>query len=314
MKSNANPHREVEYQNEIDLKELFNIFWRGKKLIIIFSLFMAMVGVLVALSLPNVYKSEALLAPAEKQSGESLGALAGQFGGLASLAGVNLTGGTNTRLTLALELLKSRVFIGEFVERHKLKPVIMASEGWERSSNKVLFDDDVYNESKGLWVRDVNPPYKPEPSIQEVHEKFIEENLVIQKDEETGFIRLAVRHHSPELAFKIVMLLVGDINREIREKDILEAKQSIEYLEEALQETSVADMQEVFYQLIEQQQQTKMLATVQSEYVLKVIDPPLVAEEKDEPRRAVLVIVAGISGTLLSMFFLLFRNFFKEDK
>ena len=76
--------------DEIDLRELFTVIWQGKLIVIALTILFAVASVFYAISLPNVYKSEALLAPAEAQQQGGLGALAGQFGGLASLAGVNL--------------------------------------------------------------------------------------------------------------------------------------------------------------------------------------------------------------------------------
>ena len=93
--------------DEIDLRELFTVIWQGKLIVIALTILFAVASVFYAISLPNVYKSEALLAPAEAQQQGGLGALAGQFGGLASLAGVNLgAGGGVDKTQLALEFGK----------------------------------------------------------------------------------------------------------------------------------------------------------------------------------------------------------------
>ena len=76
--------------DEIDLRELFTAIWQGKWIIIAITTLFAVASVFYAINQPNIYKSEALLAPAEQDQQGGLGALAGQFGGLASLAGVNL--------------------------------------------------------------------------------------------------------------------------------------------------------------------------------------------------------------------------------
>ena len=44
-----------------------------------------------------------------------------------------------------------------------------------------------------------------------------------------------------------------------------------------------------------------MLASIQKEYALKVIDPAVVAEEKTSPKRASIVILGCILGFLVSI-------------
>ena len=49
--------------DEIDLRELFLVLWEGKGLITIVVGLAAIISVVVALSIPNIYKSTAILAP-----------------------------------------------------------------------------------------------------------------------------------------------------------------------------------------------------------------------------------------------------------
>ncbi|WP_105213422.1 Wzz/FepE/Etk N-terminal domain-containing protein [Pseudoalteromonas sp. T1lg22] len=300
--------------DEIDLKELFLALWQGKWIIIGTTLIAAVVAVVYALSLPNIYKSEALLAPAEDGQSGGLSALAGQFGGLASFAGVNLGSGTADKTTIALELLKSRSFIGEFVTKHELKPLIMAANGWDQANNKVLFDPEIYDVENYVWLREVEASKRPEPSLLEVHEKFTNEFLSVSQDKETGLVKIGVKHYSPTVAKELTDKLIAQINSTMRSNDISDAEKSIDYLTSALNETSVADMQKVFYQLIEQQQQTKMLASVRDEYSLKTIDPAVVAERKNGPKRALICIFAALLGSMLSTIFILIRSQYTKSK
>jgi LPS O-antigen subunit length determinant protein (WzzB/FepE family) len=49
--------------DEIDLRELFYILWRGKWIIVSLTAFASIVGVIYSLSLPNIYISKAKLVP-----------------------------------------------------------------------------------------------------------------------------------------------------------------------------------------------------------------------------------------------------------
>jgi uncharacterized protein involved in exopolysaccharide biosynthesis len=296
--------------DNIDLKELFTAIWQGKWIIIAFTFISAIIAVVYALSLPNIYKSEVLLAPAEENQGGGAG-LASQFGGLAAIAGVNLGGSGMDKTTLALEVLKSRAFIAEFINEHDLKATLMATNGWDIISNTLKYNEDIYNADTKTWLRVVNMPKKPEPSDLEVHEYFIKESLSITTDKETGLVLISIKHYSPYIAKEIVDKLVVAINDKIKKGDIAEANKSIKYLRSALNETPIADMQKVFYQLIEQQEQTKMLASVREQYVLKTIDPSVVSEKRNSPNRVLICILGVMIGGILSVLSILVRYFYK---
>ncbi|MDQ9094145.1 Wzz/FepE/Etk N-terminal domain-containing protein [Pseudoalteromonas haloplanktis] len=117
--------------NDIDVREMFHVIWRGKWFLAIVIILFSIISIFYALEQPNIYKSEVLLAPAETDKNAGLSGLAGQFGGLASLAGVNIGGPSINKTQLALEVLKSRKFTTEFIQRHKILPQLMAAESWD---------------------------------------------------------------------------------------------------------------------------------------------------------------------------------------
>src|SRR5690554_656345 len=64
--------------DEIDLFELFMTLWKGKWIIIATTFVFAVGSVMYALSQPNIYRSEALLAPVAESGGLKM---SGQLGG-----------------------------------------------------------------------------------------------------------------------------------------------------------------------------------------------------------------------------------------
>ena len=162
-----------EFDDEIDLRELFAALWASKATILGIVLISALISVSVALFLPNKYTSQALLAPrSDSGAGVALGQMASQFGGLASLAGVNLGGLVDQSSTaVAIEMLKSREFFGTYVYDAVLVD-LMAAEGWDRGSGEVLVDESLFDVNSATWVRDVSAEFQVRPSVQEAHEVF----------------------------------------------------------------------------------------------------------------------------------------------
>lgn len=299
--------------DEIDLRELISVIWQGKWLIIAVTTVFAVVSVIFAIMQPNIYKSEALLAPASEEQGGGLSALASQFGGLASLAGVNLgsKGGVD-KTQMAIEVMKSRQFASEFIQKHQLLPNLMAAKEWNINDNTISYDESLYDASSNKWVREAKAPYKPEPSMQEAFKVF---SKIVKVDaaKDTGMVTVSVEHLSPSVAQQWVNWLVEDINKVMKDRDVAEANRSSEFLNKQIAQTNVADIKAILYKLIEEQAKTIMFAEVRDEYIFKTIDPALVPEEKAKPKRALICVLGTMFGGMLGLIFVLVRYFFRKE-
>tara|TARA_R110001592_G_scaffold53617_5_gene164408 strand:+ start:927 stop:1886 length:960 start_codon:yes stop_codon:yes gene_type:complete len=298
--------------DEIDLRELFATLWQGKWIIVAITFIFAMAGVVYALYKPNIYQSSVLLAPAQEEGG-SISGLSGQLGGLASLAGISLGGGSSSQTVIAKEVLQSRAFITEFIHRHKLVKAIIAVKGWNEETNEWVYDRSVYNPGADEWLVDSDGKSQ-KPTDWELVEAFKEDHLSVSEAKDTGMITVSVKHFSPIAAKQWAKWLVQDINEHMRKQDVGEAKASITYLEEKLSETNIAGMQQMFYQLIESETRTVMLASAQKEYIFKTVDPAVVPEEEVEPKRVLIVIVSTILGGMLGVFTVFIVAFIRSGK
>ncbi len=301
----SNPTR--PYGDEIDLVALIRVLWDGKFLIGGITFAVAVIAVFVSLSMPNIYRAAALLAPNDQDGSGALSALGAQYGGLASLAGINLQSTSTDKTAIGLEILKSRQFIAGFIERHDILVPLMAAEGWDAGSNKLEINPKLYDEATQTWVRKANPPRKVIPSMQEAHERFLE-SLLVTHDKSTGLVVIAVEHYSPGVAKQWVDWLVEDINASVLQQDVARAEQAIEYLNEQIAATSLAELQSVFFTLIEEQTKTVMLAKVSPEYLLRTLDPAVVPELKARPKRSIIVLLAAFFGGVLGVLIQLFRS------
>ncbi|WP_445777202.1 Wzz/FepE/Etk N-terminal domain-containing protein [Shewanella sp.] len=301
-------------QDEIDLRELFSVIWKGKWLIIAITFIFAVASVAFAINQPNIYKSEALLSPADsEQAGGGLAALAGQFGGLASMAGINLGGGGGVDKTkMAIEVMKSRQFASEFIQKHQILADLMAAEKWNMADNTLSYKVDLYDAEQNKWMREAKPPFKPEPSMQEAYKVF-SKIVAVNAAKDSGMVTISVEHLSPVVAQQWVNWLIQDINTVMKERDVAEAIKSTEFLESKIQQTNVADIRSILYKLVEEQAKTIMFAEVRDEYVFKTIDPALIPEEKAKPKRALICVLGTMLGGMLGIMLVLIRYFVKKE-
>lgn len=295
------------YDDEIDLRELFSVLWNGKKLIIGITAIFALVSVFYALSIPNQYRATALVSPAQGSGGGLSGAL-GQLGGLASLAGVSIGGGESSEAQVAQEIMRSRGFIEEFISENNLAVEVFAAEGWDIGSNQLELDSDIYDVDSLLWVRDAPAGKTAEPSGWELFKKF-SGMFSVSEDKKTGMVSISVEYFSPELAKEWVDRLVIGINQHMQSRKLEKVNINIQYLEAQIQKTSIAEMREVFYTIIEEQIKSKMLAEASPEYAFVAVSPAMVPVEKSQPKRALICILGTLLGGMLATLIVLVRHY-----
>lgn len=283
---------------EFDLREIARKLWQRKWIIICGALFFSAAGIFHALYLPSFYTASVTLVSTEEDTG-GLKGVANQLGGLASLAGLSMGGSASNQAMIAKEILQSRAFLRNFIKRHGLVVDLVALEGWDQASNKFLYDKSKYNPE----TNELRQTYLSENTISdwELVTKFKKEHLRLSEDRESGMFTLSIRHYSPFEAERLARLLVGDINEHIRTQDISEAERRIDYLQKKIDDTNVFKMEEVLYQLIENETKTVMLANAREEYVFRTIDPAMAPQKPGEPNKLIIIVLWTMTGLIFSV-------------
>ena len=241
---------EVSNYEEIDLSALFSVLLGVKVSINFLTSAAAVLSVVYALFLPNIYQSSALLAPT-KDSSSGIGGLLNQYSGLASMAGVSLPGAEGVSETqLAIEVINRELFAREFINKHQILPELFAIDHWDAGSGELVFDSDIYDVESGSWLDEDTNTDTSAPTDQEAFKAF-RDILGVGEDKLTNLVTISIRHQSPEIARRWVEWLVQDINETMRQKEIKEAQQSIEYLKKQAAGTSLADLDQVFLELMQ---------------------------------------------------------------
>ena len=294
-----------------DIYSIIKTLWQYKIFILCFSCVYAICTIVYAINLPNIYRSETLLAPVSSQ-GVGIGGKS-QLGGLASLAGINLSSSSTDKTTLALATLKTRSFLENFIIKHNLLVPLLAAEAWDPKTQTFVYNEEIYDVENNNWLtnKETNQPYKP--SLWWAYKGF-SNILQVTQDNNTSLIKISIEHYSPEHVRKWLGWLIEDLNQHMRIQDELESKASIKYLTKKIAETKIKNMEMMFYELIEEQSQKLMLTKIKKEYVLKIIEQPQLPEEKVKPKRAMIVLFSSFFGLILSMFLAIFYHYIKNRK
>jgi LPS O-antigen subunit length determinant protein (WzzB/FepE family) len=309
MGKNMNDESVVNYDDEIDLKDLLLGLWKRKIFIILTTFVFAISSVYYALSLSNIYSSKALLAPAEAE--DSLTSKLGRVSSLASLAGVSLPTQAGSKATEAIERIKSYdFFVNYFLPNINFEDLV-ASNGWNKKDNIILYNEKIYDKKNDKWLRKADYPLTSKPSNQEAYAVY-RENLSISEDKKTSFVTISINHHSPYISKDWVNLIINKINDHMREIDKLVAENSISYLKETLESTKLSDIKKAISLLLQEQIQVLMLAESNKNYVFKPIASPIAPEKKSAPSRALICIVGTVLGFMLSVLSSLVLHFYNK--
>lgn len=283
----ANAILERDYE-EFNLSELWKTLWQGKSLIVTVTAACILSAIIYALTATEWYHAEVLLAPAGESTTTGLSPLGG-LGGLASLAGVSVGGGGNAE---AIAVLSSREFARAFIEDNDLLPVLFASE-WDEENERWKSED-----------------LEDQPDIRDAVQYFNEKIATVSEDRQTSLVTLSIEWKDPNIAAEWSNLLVSRLNDNMRQRALEEAEENLKYLDEQLSSSIVATLRQSIGRLVETELQKLMLAKGNEEFAFRVIDAAAVPKHPERPKRVLLVILAGLIGLLVSVFFLLARQAF----
>ncbi len=268
--------------DEIDLVDVWRTLVAGRVLIAAVTLVCVAATAAFAFLATPIFRAETLLVPVENT--EKAGGSLLQLGALESLAGIGAGGGDSSE---ALAVLTSRVFTDAFIREEKLMPVLF-SERWDAA--------------RGAWREG-----EEAPTAWDAYQVFNRKVRFVSRDVKSGLVTLAIEWRDPDFAAQWSNRLVQRINAERRAEAIREAETSIVYLKEQLAETSLVEMQQAIYQLIEAKIKKIMVAKSLDEYAFKVIDPAVPPQEISSPRRVPLIMLGLLFGLILSSVIVLVR-------
>tara|TARA_A100001234_G_scaffold216075_1_gene221594 strand:- start:910 stop:1836 length:927 start_codon:yes stop_codon:yes gene_type:complete len=295
MNNNSFKGEQLGYQQNpdlIDLKLVFAIIFRNKLFISYFVVVFALASVIYSLLLPNIYKAEASLAPAEEfETGGSSNPM-NSLTGLAGLAGIEIGQGEASKTDQGIARMTSLIFFEEILSERDILPELIASKGWDPKNNVILFDESIYDPESRVW--------KDASKVSKLigYRKF-KDSFDVETEKKTGILKVSFQHHSPYFSKEILDTVITKINSLSVNKDVTKADLSIEFLNKEIAGTNITEIRYVLSNLVQSQIQTIMLAKSSPEYLFSVIDPPYVNDLKFKPRRSLIVVFGTILGFFL---------------
>lgn len=309
----------MSQEDSIDIKKIFNTIFDRKKTIFLIVLCSALLSLFYSISLPNLYRTQALLEAVDSSTSESSGF--GDLGGLASVAGVSIGGpGGGTQAEFAMAITQSRDFFNSLLQKYDfILPSLMATSGISNKDGSVIYDSKKFNSKEKTWIESYSfLNSKTKPTEQEAYSEYIGNVFKVSRNNKTGYLMMTVEHKSPKFAYDLLSIIIFEANQQSREKALEDSSKSLKFLKNEASVNNVSAIDESISSLIEAQLQTQMMAKVHEDYLLKILDSPFIPERKSRPQRAIVSIAGTVLGLLIALIYVLVTSFLpglinKED-
>lgn len=266
----------------VGLPELRADAWAARWTILTITLVLALAGALAGSFLPKQYRAEILVTPADSPGGSmgGLGGVASQYGALASLAGVSLSGKGSKEEAIAV--LQSELITEAYVHEANLLPVLYAKR-WDAGA--------------GRWKTDASGAI---PTLWMANLYFKKHVRDVKEDKQTGLVTMRITWTDPVAAARWANDLVRVTNQYMRDKAIKEAEKNIDYLTDQAAKTSAVEARAAIFSIMKEEMNKQMIARGRDEYALKVLDPAQPPEIPSSPSAMLLGAAGAGLGLLLS--------------
>jgi len=274
-------------EDEINLLDLFLVLLKNKFLILFMVFIAGIAAIFYSLSLTNIYRSEATIAPrqAEKSSGGALAGMGGMGGMVAGQLGLG-GGGSLEKIEI---ILKSRDLTSRIINKYSLMPV-MFENIWDKDNEK--------------WISE------KAPTIQD-GVKSLRNMLKVSVDTKMNTINIGIEHQYPETAKKIVEDYLKELSEALRESILQSSTEKIRFFRQSIDRTSDTLLKDKIYNMLAAEIEKETFARVEKFYSFEVLDSPIVPDEDKRvaPKRAIICILSVFVAFFMAVFLAFFKEF-----
>ncbi|MBL6855288.1 MAG: hypothetical protein ISQ88_02825 [Rhodobacteraceae bacterium] len=300
------------YDDEIDLRELFSVLWRGKYFVIIFIAISLAAGSLYLRNVSSKYSVSILLAPVqEEQSRPNFGGM----GGFASLAGISLPNSNDSDFAKYEIMLKTQE-ISTLVFKDKNLIQALFSKEWDE--NQQIFRAPKQNRITPIknYVKELltgQPPKEyTEPSPAKLTE-FINKKIRISLDKKTQYLTLSAENSNPELLTKLLISMIKNTDELFKKKFIKQANDAVQFYQIKISKARSQEHREILATLIAKEERKLLLATREGPFVAEILTGPNTSLYPTSPKASLILALSILLGGFLSCGLLLIRSFLTKN-
>lgn len=295
-------------RNEFNMLDCMRIVWRRKKTVAAFLILGTLATAIVSLMTPDTYRANAVITPVSSQDGlggSGLSTLAQQFGAIPGLSIPD--SGSSAEI---VSLLNSNI----------LREKVLARDGFIRMLFPERWDAEKKEWKSAEKKAPLLNPMSLARSFFQAHEsaasnapggagsagptvwdgiRRLKERVDVTQSARDSTITISADAPTPEAAAGTVDYLLDTLNRHMSGEAQRVARINRKYLEGQLYAAADPIIRQKIYNLIARQIEVDMMSEVKENFAFKVIDPPMVPDQRVSPRR-IRMIEAGFGLSFLA--------------
>ena len=302
-----------ELNDEIYLRDLFFTLWRGKIYIIIFSIISIFLASFHLQSVERKYSVEYNLKPVgEKKNNPSFSGL----GGFASLAGIQLPTNSSNDFNIFKELITAPEVSEIIFENKKIIKDIFRSE-WDETVNSYSLEPKskiqiFVSDAKKLLTGNIDVNYMP-PNPRRLA-MFINTNIQIGEDKETGFLKFTSETSKPELMLSLIIEATSASDKIMRQRYIDFSTEPLAFYKEKLRTARSREHREALAGLIGKEEEKLMFASKGKHFIVEPYMNPFISLHPTAPKPALILVFSLILGLFTGTALVLIRHVVKKDR
>ena len=302
-----------ELNDEIDLRDLFFTLWGGKIYIILISIISVFLASFYLQFAERKYSVEYNLKPVgETKNNPSFSSL----GGFASLAGIQLPSSSGNDFNIFKELITAPEVSEIIFENKKIIREIFRSE-WDETLNNYsrppkskiqIFVSD----AKKLLTGNIDVNYMP-PNPRRLA-IFINKNIQIGEDKETGFLKFTSETSKPELMLSLIIEATKASDKIMRQRYIDFSTEPLAFYKDKLRTARSREHREALAELIGKEEEKLMFASKGKYFIAEPYMKPTISLYPTAPKPILILVLSLILGLFIGTVFVLMRHEIKKDR
>lgn len=332
--------------DEIDLIGIVDKVWSERRFLIKFTLVIFVIGVVIAFSLPRVYKSESKIIPEDTKE-----VVANKVNSFASLLGLAVNNNTNMEISTDIypDIIKSTPYLLEFANL-KVSPQGMAEMS--------LYEYMTLHQKEAWWSfimqlpRKIGELFVPKAIVENdtvwdisrlsrQQRQFIRDlanSINVNADKETGLITIDVLMQDPEVATSVAENIIQHLYVYITSYRTQKAREELKFIKGMYVEAHNAydqtqerfkgyakdyklgtspvasqvnmDLAFGFYNMMAQQYEMAKVNAMKKRPIFSVIEPAMMPLNADSPRKMLIMLLSIGLGIFIGAIWIFIKDAF----
>lgn len=283
---------QITDKDEIDFRKIFHLLWQKKMWITGFVAVVCAITVAVVLNMDNIYASRAVLRPSHDNMNQ-MSSLASNFGGLASLAGINLgSSGNVTPYNTMRAIVQDADFVYSFVKKNKFEPKVY--DDYEDKKDK-----EKYKENEKYFLV-----------------KSLRESLSFSEDLKTGLITLSYENKDKIFAKQFIDLMLIELSEKYMSIEMANLQERIDNYKKEIDKTNDITLKNKLAEVVAGLIQNKVLSQAQEYYGFDILVNADISDniDKVKPKRGLICVAMFIASLIVSIGTVIIIDTFKNKE